>query len=171
MAPGEATLVCRPQVRADRSAGDLLNQVGPPGPCPVGFTRAQRSLGALDDEALRLGDQVVPVVAQPAGDPVCGSTRHPGVTASVEGRRLTALGRLRQVDEPVPNSRTLGAWLDLVLLCLVLPFLCRKSHLAAQAGGHAANVGRTSDDKQVGGSDLFLVGLGHAYAGDLGCRI
>jgi hypothetical protein len=32
-------------------------------------------------------------------------------------------------------------------------------------------VGRTSDDKQVGGSDLFQVRFGHAYAGDLGCRI
>src|SRR5215207_7698974 len=123
MAPGEATLVCRPQVRADRSAGDLLNQVGPPGPCPVGFTRAQRSLGALDNEALRLGDQVVPVAAQPAGDSVRCSTRPTGVTASVDGRGLTALRRLRQVGEPVPNARPLGARLDLVLLCLVLLLL------------------------------------------------
>ena len=61
---GEATPVRPPQEHEpDGSTGDLLNQVGPPRPCPVGFTRAQRPLSALDDEALRLGDQVVPVAA------------------------------------------------------------------------------------------------------------
>jgi hypothetical protein len=101
------------------------------------------------------------VVAQPPADPVCCSTRHPGVGAGVKGGGLSALRRLRQVAEPVPNSRTLGAWLDLVLLSLVLsPLLSvpscgswRKSCRECASG---------SDDKQVGGSDLFPVRFGHA---------
>src|SRR5215207_2031724 len=97
--------VCRPQVRADRSAGDLLNQVGPPGPCPIGFTSAQRNLGALDDEALRLGDQVYPWLRSRRAIP-CAAP--PAIRASPRVSNAAALLPLAAFGKSANQSRTPG---------------------------------------------------------------
>src|SRR6476620_10414247 len=117
--------------------GKLPGERGTPLPRSGTLALAQRPFRVLDDEPLRLGDQLVAVPLQSAGDAVCRAPGEPGVGPGVErGGRLTA-GRARQRDEPVTQPRPRGAGLEVEVEAVRLRFLLLVLQTELSAGARA----------------------------------